>query len=182
MNFTVAFHTGNTRKEARSWDTSYITTGWENYVFDVPPQNGIELLDYVRQRYSNETITAKQVHCSEHNKSVVWANLSEEQAREFGIFQQTDCVEVIVPPHSLNRFAQVVVSEYYRWDKTYYEVSVLPDEKAILAAWIVDGMPRQWPVALPLFREPILITTHSGYESYWETLLWNILKKLFRRG
>lgn len=101
---------------------------------------GLWLLDAVRAIFGPQVSLEELVNLPDIAADVAVA-IGEEEARRSGHFDDTNVVDVFVPPASLNRFVHF---EPKRREDGLIDWVFFFDEAAVLAAWAAAGYPLEW--------------------------------------
>lgn len=106
---------------------------------------GIKTLDWIRHELKNPNLSLGSV-TTEISKVVATdkaIEISEEMARESGLFENKSTVIVCCPPLFLNKYLQKRILEVpkVRLQNYRVEVSWVLDEEAIISDWKKQGFP-----------------------------------------
>jgi len=133
-----------------------------------PGEIALDILDLIREDVAPLEVSSEEVingSCpSSLSASNITFTLSEERARETGLFSAKTDVEIIVPSYSLSKFVEHKMEiEYYSrqtkftWFETHIKRKTISkkeicriyinyeiDGVALVSAWIEAGSPLKW--------------------------------------
>jgi len=126
MEFTVKF---------ASQEIKFVSQ--RGYAVSMPTRKvGLRQLDEARAMLGSHITCVLAPQLLEDDVSV---NLTEEQARASGLFDEANEVTVEVPKRALNKYVALTYQEGIAVRATY-----TIDKKQVLADWIAAGYPEQW--------------------------------------
>lgn len=120
---------------------------------------GMDDLDRVRKNNPNLEIEHRHMgkECSINGNMYVEVELTEEQARNIGVFKDTFEIHVAVPKNFFKGFLKKVekISMTTKTEKRWYgrvekqvvgkvKVQYIPDEESIIEHWVNSGCPIWW--------------------------------------
>lgn len=118
-----------------------------SYAVSIPQQSaGITLLDKAREDTGLPKLNPDLAELmSLPTRSNPAIKITEDQARESGLFAGTSTIDVVVDREQLNKFCKLVTETYIKeYTGEVTRVFIEVDRDAIIDAWQNAGYPEDW--------------------------------------